>query len=570
MNENIINTNENSAEIHRRKREIIKTILIIFLVALLILTFFQNTIVNKSLPEIATETCKSGSLTEKFRGSGIIEANQFYEVTIDGNKTINVININSGKKVEKGDVLFVLNAEESPELEEAENILSSLELDYRKSLLTVPNSYANENLQIKNAKADLQALISRKQNAVLQAQAIKNAKEKLNTVNSSLNAASSELSEYQTYIIALDTNSFEELSHEYSGEFIALNNNLTKQEEILANKKNTLDELIKMNASESEILDAESAYNEALTNQTEALDALDAKKNIVRDIFVNKIRELETNISSYNTEISSLENQISSYTEASPEEIEMLITEKERELESLIVNLDEAKKSDDINKQIEQLNLNSKKEAVDKQREVVNKIKEKSGTVEIVSKYSGVVSNVFVKVGETTLPDTSLATIDISSEGYTLKISASPDKTKKIKVGTEAEIVNNWSGDVSAVVTEIKNDNISKDKIITFNVTGNVESGDSLSVSIPCGTSKYDTIVPKNAVYEDSNGKFVMILNFKNTPLGNRYYAERVAVEVLASDDISSAVSGLLNSGDYIIANSSKPIKPGDQVRIKD
>jgi len=570
MNENIINTNENSAEIHRRKREIIKTILIIFLVALLILTFFQNTIVNKSLPEIATETCKSGSLTEKFRGSGIIEANQFYEVTIDGNKTINVININSGKKVEKGDVLFVLNAEESPELEEAENILSSLELDYRKSLLTVPNSYANENLQIKNAKADLQALISRKQSADLQAQAIKNAKEKLNTVNSSLNAASSELSEYQTYIIALDTNSFEELSHEYSGEFIALNNNLTKQEEILANKKNTLDELIKMNASESEILDAESAYNEALTNQTEALDALDAKKNIVRDIFVNKIRELETNISSYNTEISSLENQISSYTEASPEEIEMLITEKERELESLIVNLDEAKKSDDINKQIEQLNLNSKKEAVDKQREVVNKIKEKSGTVEIVSKYSGVVSNVFVKVGETTLPDTSLATIDISSEGYTLKISASPDKTKKIKVGTEAEIVNNWSGDVSAVVTEIKNDNISKDKIITFNVTGNVESGDSLSVSIPCGTSKYDTIVPKNAVYEDSNGKFVMILNFKNTPLGNRYYAERVAVEVLASDDISSAVSGLLNSGDYIIANSSKPIKPGDQVRIKD
>ena len=570
MNENIINTNENSAEIHRRKREIIKTILIIFLVALLILTFFQNTIVNKSLPEIATETCKSGSLTEKFRGSGIIEANQFYEVTIDGNKTIDVINIKSGKKVEKGDVLFVLNAEESPELEEAENILSSLELDYRKSLLTVPNSYANENLQIKNAKADLQALISRKQTAVSQAQAKKNAKEKLNTVNSSLNAASSELSEYQTYIIALDTNSFEELSHEYSGEFIALNNNLTKQEEILANKKNTLDELIKMNASESEILDAESAYNEALTNQTEALDALDIKKNTVRDIFVNKIRELETNISSYNTEISSLENQISSYTDASPEEIELLITEKERELESLIVNLDEAKKSDDINKQIEQLNLNSKKEAVDKQREVVNKIKEKSGTIEIVSKYSGVVSNVFVKVGETTLPDTPLTTIDISSEGYTLKISASPDKTKKIKVGTEAEIVNNWSGDVSAVVTEIKNDNISKDKIITFNVTGNVESGDSLSVSIPCGTSKYDTIVPKNAVYEDSNGKFVMILNFKNTPLGNRYYAERVAVEVLASDDISSAVSGLLNSGDYIIANSSKPIKPGDQVRIKD
>ena len=63
---------------------------------------------------------------------------------------------------------------------------------------------------------------------------------------------------------------------------------------------------------------------------------------------------------------------------------------------------------------------------------------------------------------------------------------------------------------------------------------------------------------------------FVLVVVSKNSPLGNRYYAERVAVEVLASDETSSAVSGNLGYGDYIITAASKPVEPKDQVRMKD
>ena len=62
----------------RRKRETIKTILIIFLVVLLLLTFFSNTIMNRSLAEITTERVSSGKLTERVRGGGVIESNQTY------------------------------------------------------------------------------------------------------------------------------------------------------------------------------------------------------------------------------------------------------------------------------------------------------------------------------------------------------------------------------------------------------------------------------------------------------------------------------------------------------------
>lgn len=51
---------------------------------MLILTFFSNTIMNRSLPEVSTGSVTSGKLTECVRGSGIVESNQVYEVTVYG------------------------------------------------------------------------------------------------------------------------------------------------------------------------------------------------------------------------------------------------------------------------------------------------------------------------------------------------------------------------------------------------------------------------------------------------------------------------------------------------------
>ena len=79
--------------------------------------------------------------------------------------------------------------------------------------------------------------------------------------------------------------------------------------------------------------------------------------------------------------------------------------------------------------------------------------------------------------------------------------------------------------------------------------------------------ANFDTIVPKSAIREDSNGKFVLIVTSKNTPLGNRYTATRADVQVLAEDDTSAAVSGLA-SNDYVITTASKPLSPGSQVRM--
>ena len=74
----------------------------------------------------------------------------------------------------------------------------------------------------------------------------------------------------------------------------------------------------------------------------------------------------------------------------------------------------------------------------------------------------------------------------------------------------------------------------------------------------------------KIVVREDKNGKFVLVLEQKPSPLGSRYYAVRKSVEVIASDEHRSAVTGEVTAYEYIITTSTKPIAEGQQVRLKD
>ena len=92
--------------------------------------------------------------------------------------------------------------------------------------------------------------------------------------------------------------------------------------------------------------------------------------------------------------------------------------------------------------------------------------------------------------------------------------------------------------------------------------------GDNYTLSIGQQSSNYDNIVPTSAIREDSNGSFLLIIESKSTPLGNRYYARRVDVDVITSDDTKSAVTGALEGYEYVITTTTKPIKENEQVRL--
>ncbi len=125
------------------RRSWIKNIAIIFLLIMLLLTFFSNTIMNYSLPEVATEYPESGTITTRIKGQGTLEANFTYELKMPETRTIKDVGIRQGSKVAEGDVLFVLEAGESPDYTAAEKAYENAKIAYESELLKLPEDFTS-------------------------------------------------------------------------------------------------------------------------------------------------------------------------------------------------------------------------------------------------------------------------------------------------------------------------------------------------------------------------------------------------------------------------------------------
>jgi multidrug efflux pump subunit AcrA (membrane-fusion protein) len=85
-----------------KKREWVKNAAIIFLVILLILTFFSNTIMNWSLPEVSIKYVSSGTINAQIRGTGTVTASESYEVSIDESRVVKTVYAKVGEEVNAG------------------------------------------------------------------------------------------------------------------------------------------------------------------------------------------------------------------------------------------------------------------------------------------------------------------------------------------------------------------------------------------------------------------------------------------------------------------------------------
>ncbi len=139
-----------------KKRDWVKNAAIIFLAVLLVLTFFSNTILNRTLPEVVTRYVQPGSIDTKVRVSGTVSARENYDVIIDQTRRVASVAVRVGQDVSTGDVLFTLENSDSEELEAAKKELERLQMDYQRALLTATSAdYARENRDIAQTRAAL-------------------------------------------------------------------------------------------------------------------------------------------------------------------------------------------------------------------------------------------------------------------------------------------------------------------------------------------------------------------------------------------------------------------------------
>ena len=213
--------------------------------------------------------------------------------------------------------------------------------------------------------------------------------------------------------------------------------------------------------------------------------------------------------------------------------------------------------------------MQAAKKAIEDAKENISKLTKDADAQEVTAKVAGTIASVSVTAGDTAGADTPIATINQTDRGYTVKITVTNEQAKKVKVGDTAELVNYW-GDATATLETIGNDpqNPSKNRQLTFRLTGSdIQPDSNITLAIGQKSASYDAIVPTSAIRTDNNGSFVLAIVSKSTPLSTRYTATRVDVQILASDDKSSAVSGI-GSGEFVVTTSTKPIEAGTQVRL--
>ena len=758
-----------------RNRDWVKNAAIIFLVVLLVLTFFSNTIMNRSLPEVATQEVDSGSIVARVRGTGTVQANSNTQVKMDRTRVIRSVLVKVGQKVEAGDVLFTLGEGASEEIDAAEETLRNLQASYNRTAATVPEyNYTTDSRKIgilaeklreaesamKNAKEKMEASVVSDENLKIIQGELERAVAARKAAEANYHKETEDLQDWKTrqesilpemvdhgmldgdlignsgyddrnrieiqisrvgeqydnakytvtfkndngdtlqtstlskndvpiYSGGIPTSSKDTATETYpfigwfdsdGGSITPVTKDVTytaKYSDTPETKPaNTGDSTSDVDTTVTEgdagtgtgettdldvtgsglsVANSEADYSEennqlTVTGDISGIESNngivlsgDEQNNLTETITLNdpykaKAEEqtspqtgtaaqpfdlekeyylgpLHSNHSEWQAnsgdwlvclefcldEYDKCQNEIFNRQTSSVEEYEAAL-EAEIKWSNLYDEYMQTLTPEGANYQARYEAYRTAKDNYDTAVEALHDKKANNETTlagynadlanlwgqiqraqkklddllggeeaTVTAKVAGTIQTLDASPGDTKKKDDVIATIEAPDMGYTLSFSVTNDQANRLRVGDTATVSNfYWGSEITATLTSIKIDqkNPQTNKILTFDLNGNVTSGTELTLSVGQKSANYDVIIPSSSVRTDANGTYVLKLESKNSPLGNRYLARRVPVEVLAVDDTNTAVSAELGYGDYVITSSSSPLKNGELVRL--
>lgn len=582
-----------------KRKDTIKNVAIAFLSIMLVLTFFSNTIRNYTLPTVATQAVQQGSISPQIRGTGTVAADDPYNLTVSETRKIASVAVKVGDIVKKGDVIYSLEDQESSELTDAQSKLDDLKLAYEQALFSgdVPDGIISK---VRNGKTDTMDAYQ----------------EELKEVNDRFVAATKAdaqaqatidlLTYEQTYAAALIDNNPEtsqdstpdatyELTRIKTGQTNtgATITDLNSQITTLQNKIDSLRTI--RDAAEAASEDADAAAAKADPSNSQLLQSVaDEKRQAKSDAegkfdatyaeYSSKISDLKAqletnkaNLSTLNSESDDLNDILNQHTRDSA------IFKNDYEKKLAVANgtkaqtksaLDQVTKdrTDLLTSIKTELGLSSQQKQIKEAQAKVDRLRAKAIGASIKSPVDGTISSLAYAAGESTAADQSAAVIQVAGKPMTTSFSVTNEQAKKLKVGDEAQPQNAWFyTQFKATLKSIKPDTTDPagKKMLTFQIVSpEVTTGQSVSLAIGESAQDYDMTVPNSAMREDNNGKFILVVQSKASPLGNRYIAQRVDVKVQASDDTTTAITASLNGDEYVITTVSAPVKAGQQVRL--
>lgn len=619
-----------------KNREWVKNVAIIFLAVLLVLTFFSNTILNHSLPEVATQMASGGTINARIRVTGTVAANQNYQVTIDQSRKVKTVMIKQGQEVSAGDVLFVLADIESTELESARDALRQLEKSYQTSLINASGGVGSgeESREIQRAREDLAEAEAERDRLYFDEtllpqleQNAKDAKAAADAAQDRVDNVNLTLQELDIFVTTLNREALVTLKKDmetkataYADAKVALGANRLIHGEKYDWIRDRADQMIRQSKEYKALPETGTQRRQYLEEMREPY--MEYVVNMIGNglLFPYETTRMTDDLGShlvfdsakaaeYTTAYETITKSQKDYDEAQKayESQNARLPQVLSEAEAAVAALERAQKAqkeaeetrdeykqrktdyhaaletvrtsqrgleDKLKQaQLDSVELRDLSAQIGRQREKVEELSSDAVDKEIKAEVGGTIETVDITAGQTTTPGSPMATIEIPDMGYSLTATVTNDQARRVHTGDTATVANAyWGRQIDAVLSKIKTDpkDPQNSKQLTFELSGDVSPGASLTLSVGQRSAEYEFVVPNSALRSDTNGDFVLVVVAKSSALGDRYTATRVDVTKLANDDTATAVSGALETGDFVITTSTAPIKNGDRVRLSD
>lgn len=317
--------------------------------------------------------------------------------------------------------------------------------------------------------------------------------------------------------------------------------------------------------------EAKTAY-ESLSKQMNSTGTIAENKALLdtfeRDLetYTDKKEEADELLADIEEDLQDAQSQNSK----KPEEVEEEITKLQNDISALEKQMKIDSATESKNDIESKYTREDQIQQIEELKEKIEQIKSAPEETLVTAPIAGRIVSIDYVPGNSITSGAEVARIEVADKGYVCEVSMTTDQARKVQIGAECSIVNSWwFSDVKASVSQIRSDPSSQGqkKIVVITVTGDVSEGQTLNFSIGDRSQSYDSVLPKNAIREDKEGNFVLVVESKSTPLGVRYKAVRYNIEIVASDDTKCAVSGLYGN-ESIITTSTSPISDGQQVRL--
>jgi HlyD family secretion protein len=265
-------------------------------------------------------------------------------------------------------------------------------------------------------------------------------------------------------------------------------------------------------------------------------------------------------------------------TEDSLKDNQARYAQKQLSLEKLQENYQETFRSSD-DKQMRSMTRDIESTQLDMQileRQIANQQRQLAEFSRITTPVSGIVTAVNAVKGAPVPSGKAAVSIADLSKGQQMKATIDDAKAPYVAVEDKTELIfatlNNAR--IPAQISDIRDavgasgQSGQSGKEITFTLKDDrLKGGETGEFDIVKKTASFRSLLPNDAVREDDQGTYVLLLKEKKGPLGTEYVSQRANVQIGDADDTKTSIENGITPLDKVIVSSSKSIADGDRVQ---